>query len=473
MAPAEGGKRLRMPIVRGTSRVCAGAVAALLVLTGCDGGGGSSSSPPAGPSPEEVADREAATAYATELDAWSTELARVLAKPQALAARVDDAPELAPATAEEPPPEYDVAAEIATRVDGIASELGEYADDGRAGLLYYDVYDAYLDHYKAISDLRADATDAAIGRLGNPNAAALATRWQIDRLDRDLRLLRAYDAHLAALAKRNGTDPLWVSSIEYQRSEVAWLADFQRKYQRYVREVGDYAAADAFFDRYGNEQLYFAQASLTAKEAAPAMRRRLAADVGVLADLAGEEPTELPGDAPTVGDAYRWRLSQTVRPTGGTDRKSHDRLTDQLWLLYRLKELEDTPAGVYQRARDMLLLQVTADPRSRFEDLIATVLALRGTFAGATDPRTRDVLDWVEQTLDPATVPVLEPFQTELRALVMRFRPAQGDVFADELWDYTLEKYEKVVTKAARAVDDHRSLTAQIRSAIDATRADS
>ena len=52
----------------------------------------------------------------------------------------------------------------------------------------------------------------------------------------------------------------------------------------------------------------------------------------------------------------------------------------------------------------MLLLQVTVDPRSPFEDLIATVLALRGTFQGATDPKAKEVLDWVERTLEPQAV---------------------------------------------------------------------
>lgn len=475
-------------MVTGTHRwrVGAAAVVALCTLTAsaCDGDSGGGEPGAGGPSGEPTADtaadREAGATYGEELAAWSAELSDAVTaatekdardkQQKAVVAVLGAAPDLAPPTADEPPAEYVAATEIAARVDDIVAELGEYADEGRAGLLYYDVYDAYLDHHSAIFDLRSLATDQAFDRLGNPNAAELGTRQQIQRLDTDLRLLRTYDIRLATLQRRAGHDPLWVSAMEYQRSEVDWLVEFQRDYQRYVRAAGDYAASDAYSDRYYNEEFYFAQACLTAIEARAAMMRQLSRYVEELATLAGEEPTELTADVPTVGDVYRWRLTETVAPTGASGEKADEALTDQLWLLHRLKELEDTPADVYDEAREMLFLQVTADPRSDFETLIATVLALRGTFAGATDPKAKTVLDWVEQTLDPEAVGVLEPFQVQLRALVDRFRPAQRDVFADELWDYTMEKYEQVVTKAAKAIDDHRALAGQIRAAIAATR---
>lgn len=470
------------------ARLLTAGVVALCAVSACDSGGsdepsaGGSSSAAAEPTDpaETQADVDAAAAYGKDLRAWSGQVSRAVRSMSARDFQTDrrgklpdllaSPPVLAAATSDEPPAEYAVARQVSDRVGGIVDELSAYAARGTSLGAYYDAYDVFNVHQFAHLDLLSKASDLAFARVGSTTPPKVVLRQEVGLVDDDLALLSDYDAGLAKVEKKYADDPMQVSALDYQRAEVAWLTDLQEEHRAYLRAAGPRSTQPAYGTRATDAERYFTLASNTPIEDEPAVTRTLATYLDDLGTLAVAAPTELPEDAPSAGDAYRWRISETVAPTGLDDDRTAELLNDQLWRLYRLREIEQTPDEAFQAARDHLTLQVSADPRSPFETMIAVLNTLRSTYAGDEDPPTRDTIAWAEEQLATVTPPVLAPYRDQLLALLEKVEPIADDVMEIRPWDLLTARAEKILTRAANDLDRHGPLAEQIRTAVEDTR---
>jgi hypothetical protein len=478
MAPSE--RTRRAPRCH-AAYAAAAALAVSVLLAGCDpGAGGGAGKPDSAPTTDSAAAQEAVATYREALDEWSQRLTAEARRtrsyetksgrtlwPDNLVPLLEEAPVLEEVEGATADGEYAYAAALAERVDGVVQELSAYQAISPGSDINVLAYDAYLDWYGR--NLKSDSkywdewlallTDGVVGRK---EAAQMA-----DRLAREVTagrgIKRDYLRRVEALAGRTD-EPLELSAVGYVASEIRWLIDFETDVIDHLAAEGADSATDAYQDWYEIESDRIVGATATTSwlqapvyRVLPRYVRRLAA----LPDGSGA----LPDDAPTVADFYRTEILSEVRPVQKRTERRVGTVTDQLYLLWRIKELEDTPEDVYETARGLLVMQVSEDARSPYEPMFAVFKAYHETYPGADAAPPRTLRPWAEEMLAHPVPDLLEPYRRRYAALLdeaklrdmgafLRFR-AQG---------------EKVVTQATRAMDDPKRFVPAVRAAVEATR---
>lgn len=428
----------------GRARLAALATATALLVGGCTGGSdepgaedatdGTTST--AAPETESAGAASAARRYVGDLGRWSRRLSAVAERPvvrdggfpkwPSLRPLLEGAPRLEPVEAPEGGT-YERAAAAAERVDAVVAELRafepfHYGDDVRKQAdKIYDAYYAYYQrllriddryYYRRLDVLGSDRPDVQIDR----RVAAQYADYARDLVHSD----RQYAADVRRV---DAPGELRSSAVGLVLDEIDWLRRFHEEWRRECR-AQEAAAYQVYKDLAFKARTSFDDVVAAAYDTRGDLTRSWARAVGRLGRLAtGSGP--LPAGAPLVGDAYREQV--VARATAATKSAAASRRDQdhQLWMLWRLRELEDTPADAYADARSTLVLQAVADTRSPYEQLFETADQLRFVTTRAS---TEGVVRQLDQVLGAPVPPVLEEAWRAAGAEVQDFELRPGDV---------------------------------------------
>ena len=454
------------------------------LVAGCDGDPSAEGEKAAAPAEDSAEAVQAAQDYRDALDAWSAKLTHA-AKTKSdwiplekggvrwpdLTPLLERAPELAEVEGAVTDGSYAYTAALQERVDGLVDELAAYQlVDLPSRNLASGVYGDYLDHYGGylkndnkyyfkLLDVRTD-----LG-FDLPAKARTEARLVAAKVGGDARLKRRYADRVAARG-RKASDPLDRSTVAYVVSELEWVIRFEREFANTLRRFGPDSAPfiDPYEERYGGLVQEYSAAPYLPHNVRTAFTKQVAATVAELSSLPdGSGP--LPSSAPMVGDLYRAEIVRDIAPAANATTKRTRILTEQLWRLWRLRELEDTPEEVYQGARDSLVLQQVGDARSTYDLMSTPYIAFRSTIVRSTFGDPLDLRPWAEDQWSRPVAPVLEPYRDRLATAALNTHMS----FFDDYQKF-LTKGERILQQAAKVVDDKKALPKEIRKAVEATR---
>lgn len=471
----------------GRTRLAALTAAAALLIGGCTGGSDGPDDPDDDTSASATTETEsetesaeaasAARGYARELGTWSRRVSSVAERPvvrdggfpkwPSLRPLLDAAPRLEPVEAPDGGT-YERAAATAERVDAVVAELRayepfDYATDDLPGEVY-DAYYAYYRRWLRIDDRyfeeRLDTIDPDVP------PATVDRRLAAQYADYARDLVRSDRRYAAEVRRLDAPGELRRSAIAHVLAEIDWLRDFHEEWRRECR-AQEAAAFQAYKDLAFTATVAFDDVARAPYRSRGALTRSWARAVARLGRLAtGTGP--LPAGAPLVGDAYREQVVAQVARASGTTEVSRRQLAAQLWMLWRLRELEDTPEAGYDEARSTLVLLPGADARSGYEQVFVTTDQLRSP---TTRPSIEGVVRQLDQFLAAPVPPVLEEAWQAAGAEVQAFELRPGDLLdrirqARQLRQAVL----RALIPAADALDSARRMTNAVEDVLAAAR---
>jgi hypothetical protein len=262
-------------------------------------------------------------------------------------------------------PAYLTSARVADQVEAIITELTGLEPES-IDTLRTASYDAYW----VLADLYYNT-------LGGPATDRLAAGTEAfdytDDLPTFYRMLR--EASLAFAVERRelldvaieqmggtalGADRPVVPEGEFAASAAAFIDDWLREEVQFqdaaIEEMGRWSTVAGPYDtfwNYGNLNGVFTAPAEYAAQLRPAFvaqATELAAALGKIAD----KPSSKPPHLPALGDPYRQALLGGYLPWGDPA-ASQDYTADRLWMLWRIRELDDVPEAAYLAARTALL----------------------------------------------------------------------------------------------------------------------
>jgi hypothetical protein len=265
-------------------------------------------------------------------------------------------------------PTYLTAARVAEQIEAITTELSGLEPE-TIDTLRTASYDAYW----VLGDLYYNT-------LGGPATERLDAHTtafdSIDDLPTFYRLLR--DASLAfAEARRElldvaieqmggtalGADRPVVPEGAFATSAAAFIDDWLREEVAFqdaaIEEMGRWSTIAAPYDafwNYGNLNGVFTAPAEYAAQLRPAFVEQAAELASALTQITAEAEAESKSapKLPALGDPYREALLGGYLPWGDPA-ASQDYTADRLWMLWRIKELDEVPEGAYLAARTALL----------------------------------------------------------------------------------------------------------------------
>lgn len=345
------------------------------LLSGCSGG----------PNQEAV---EAASTYRDELSDWAAELTKAgetarTATPAeweaagegelgfeevGLGEVLESGPHLKEfeSSEVENTPTYRTAARVAEQVDTITEELSGMEPNALETLRV-----ASFDSYWVVADLYYNT-------LGGPAADRLSARSEsLDHLDDMPTFYRIQRAASLAFAEQRleflgvavkelggtavGEDRPIIPQSGLGASIGAFMVDWLHEEKAFqadmIEEIGSWTTLGGPYDtfwNYGNMNDTFT----VPLENAAALRAAFVAQIGELATVLSEttgsttSPTASPS-APSLGDPYRQVLLDGYLPWGDAA-EGQEHTAGRLWMLWRIRELEQTSDSAYAAARAAL-----------------------------------------------------------------------------------------------------------------------
>ncbi|HXH80753.1 hypothetical protein [Nocardioides sp.] len=474
--------------------------AALLVLAltagGCttdDGGTGESpnASPSGSPSSAEPdssvgpAADAAAAAYLSDLERYQRAVARVAARTEALA--VDDPPskyraaDSAFVSTLDEAPELGVveggaeASESYARVGEVAEHAQGFIDEhewmARWDVRNYfglslDMFGITFDQYKQAYRERGDFERIMAGPGESSVKLKEALQFQVAA---NLRSLVTVRRRIKGIA---GKDSFTPSLRDHLLSEIDRNAALGERYAEYVKTVPAAAIRRQIFtDGFSSGA---AMPSDGVAQAPPKrtvdVRNHLANALSRL--LAAGRSGQ--GELPVAGDIYRQLVTGLfVPPSFGNYDERKRRVDEQLYWLWRIREIEDTPDDVFENARQTIKLQNQVRP-SIFDynvdnpfDELSAITAVMGALVYDPEATTANK-PWLIELL-------ARPYPDALGEAVVLAReaaelmPDDGSPASPELIEIG-PRLTKAMQRAARDLDltdRHRKL---FRTAIAGTR---
>lgn len=436
-----------------------------LTIAGCggDGGGGPTSPTQSTAAVDPAQVRAAVSDYRAQLQAFAQRLQGAGDDARRLARAAGDPPRLRRLDSQDPA--YVAARATAATVATTAGELGIIAGEPekRAARLYYQQYDIGGDHWSEAFEVDKKRYDrlAAILYADDGGFAHTSRRdeREVQRIWRragaqEIALFERARRRMERLATRNAIERSTIDYAldEYDRSIALW-----REFRRQMREpvdrdqIGWYTAIVSSQDGY-----HTAGAAITR-----ARDRLLRGFVRTIRRLAA-------GQAAAPGDAYRAAIVAGFVSPLKRDKARDSKITDRGWMLFRIRQLEDTPQQAYEEARATLQLENIDDARNAYTDALE-VYQQKDAAAepeGNRLPGMRDYQAWAREKLARTFPPLLQPMVQRMDALIQRY-PTRAD------WESILRlnrQIERALHQGAKAADDPRRLKAALRDALDATR---
>ncbi|MGW8482901.1 hypothetical protein ACWGJP_07160 [Microbacterium sp. NPDC055903] len=481
-----------------------------------------------GPNDDAIA---AAEEYADELTAWAAELGTATASAKTathdewdalgegeslpyeevgIGDILDRVPELEafdPAEVQATPA-YLVAADAASRVGAITTELSALEPEALQDLRlagyesYWPLADLYYNTLGGPAAERrgadADAADAATGDDGYAGLYEVKHAASIAYLEGRAPLVETAIEAMQADSEITG-DPL-IPEEGLGASAGAFIIDWLEEESDFLDLATEHTTAwtygFAFDGLWGHE--FLNEVFYTPVDHAAALRPAFARQT---ADIAAALSDAIAGEGadpsfPDPGDPYRQLLLEGYLPWGDAA-EGEVHTESRLWMLWRIRELEDTPDAAYSTARAALLEELNRaredgavlDFRPGASRLLTVITEYTQTFeAGFSDVenevtiiRLGELLDFAEALRE---LPMLEVVAADFDALIEVMSEA-NDEFAtvveahedpfdayDALDDLAAEYAERIYGAAETSLsvlDDDAATEQLIADAITAT----
>lgn len=477
-----------------TNRAAAYTAVLVLLLSGCSGAGGDGGSGGSGSGGDAAAAEKGAKAaeeYSDALSTWSARLSGAVATRKPTFYKKKDPiwptmrdvlagePRLEEVTGGDADPAYDAAQQVASRVASVHAELTalEGADFDLTGLTS-DYYGPYIDAWGDLFDQGQELTDelTAGGSIFDKTAAE-RRRFDVAVPKAYLASERKAVARLATYGRELGAvkvpGVLGRSVRAYALYELGQVRALHQEFLDYLaRTPPAQAEVNLYNTRTGNAELDYDQVALVPWRTRGAVTKALATTVTGLAaqaEAAKAEPT-----GPFVGDVYRAQLVSAVAKRPKNALKQREWITEQMWLLHRIREIESTPDGVYERARAAVALQETGeDPRNYYSLLLTVFSGGVPYYPGSADEKQFPAFrKWALEEMAGPAPDLLEPSRVQLVSWLEKV-PTTGPLFERDgpYRDYR-EFSEKIMKKAATLLDDASTLRPAVIRAVTLTRPD-
>ena len=269
--------------------------------------------------------------------------------------------------------------------------------------------------------------------------------------------------------------PIARSARDFQLAEWRRSLAMMREFLAYLRREGPRSTHEGYY-----QERTLNQASRWPVVIAVPQRKRKLLVRGLERDLRRlQGADELGPDSPSVGDAYRRAIRASfVSPLREALRREAI-VAGQQWMLFRLAELEDTPAAAYEAARSTLALQGLSDARNPYTALRDIGLELHDqTIIDLQDlHRVQRLRRWAVKLLARPVPPLLEPTRDRMLRLFerldLRLPPQRHPLAIFDLsddFDRDAKPIVRILRRGAKLVDDPRALRRAIRAELEATR---
>lgn len=433
----------------------------VLALAGCGGGG--SDAPTTGSDPSAEAAQAAASAYATQLDAFARRLEDAGDNDRRLATVAAEAPQLRAVRSDDPA--YARAKATADAVTTTARELRLVASEPtkRAGHLSYLQYDIGSDHWQ-------DAFDSGNRRYDQLAAILYADDGSFADTTRadDLHVQRIWRAgvrQMIASFRRSAErmDRLKTRNA-LERSTVDYALDEYDRSIALLKEFGTQLRQPPERDQIGYYTSLAAGQNGYHDQAGAVVRHRDGLERGFVRTISRLAA----GQQAAPGDAYRTAiLAGFLSPLKKTKRRPNI-VGERAWMLFRIKQIERTPQQAYDEARLTLQLENIDDNRNAY----TAALEVYQQHDTATSPKGQRLplvptyRSWAHEKLTETYPPLLQPMVRRMDTLIRQY-PDRAN------WDKIIKlnrQVEQALRKGAKAADDPKQLKAALRDALDATR---
>lgn len=431
-----------------------------------------------------AADKSAAS-YLEDLERYQRQVARAAAKraawkpgdppavwrasERAFATALDAAPELESVDrGAESSDAYARTAEIAQRVQGFVDEHEWMVqwDIHEQRRVHSELYGLASESSEEQSRLTADYERT----MGGPGGIAVKLKKAMQKeVAAELELLEAARLEVEGLA---GKDSFTPSLRDHLLHELDVVEALGRRYADYVEAAPASAMErDLFRNGFaGGFTLPDGAVTNAPVDRTVALRKMLAANLSRLARAGDRDQPELP----MAGDLYRELILGQFVPPGSGDGDAHSLAVDeQLYWLWHLREIEETPDEVFTNARLTIQLQLQAPPGmvrvnvpSRFDELAAMYAALGDV---VNDPESMAFnKPWILELLE-------RPYPDTLAEAVALAREAaelmteDGSPAPPELVAIGPE-LRKALEQAADRLDSTPRFRRDFRAAVSATR---
>ena len=363
--------------------------------------------------------------------------------------------------------------EIAARVDAFHAELVAL-DSANTQLTGRDskAYGLYLNHWRQGFDLNNrlyDRTFAALYGLDLPQKQQDARVWQayVDYARGEQGVLEDYRKKVPGLGLPGEIGASVESHLQEEADDgIALAAEFRaylRKHPPGLADVSLYNGPLADYDLPAGGTL------LTAFQRRGELTRTLVDGVADLTGQAGAGAVE-PG-GPFVGDAYREQIIEISRHR---TKPEPTWLEAQLWMLHRIREIEDTPEEAYAEARATIYLQAEEDePRNYFQRLLPIIGALRSSapaYGDRDDKRSFESLrTWALDQLSRPAPTFMEPTRRLAADELEGITTTDADEALYQDMSKLLKRFERALRDDARTLDGRRKLESAVRRAVEGT----
>ena len=316
-------------------------------------------------------------------------------------------------------------------------------------------------------------------RLGDAYERALAGPGSIEaKVKRALRAQIVGQLRSAATARRRvermaGDDSFTPSLRDQVLYEIDDVVAVGERYLEYVETSPAYAIQrDLFRNGFmGGAAVPGGAVADAPLKRAVAARRLLAEGLSGLIRAARGSGR---GELPVAGDVYRELILRLFNPTG-TDPSGYRVLdrNEQLYWLWRIREIEDTPDEAFENARETIKLQITGpagvtrvNNDSRFDELAGMYVVMAKTLQ---DPDSMAVnKPYLVEMLSRPFPEVLTP-AVELAREAVDLMPEDGSPAPRRLRGIHADLVE-ALEQAADVMDDPKQFRREFGAAIEGTR---
>ena len=458
-----------------------------LLLSGCAGGGDSGD---AAEARTAKAAEGAASDYAEDLRAFADSLSTAVTKRKPTRDKTGTRvwPDLRDVLVDPPAlegveggteasKEYAAASEIATRVAAFRKELVALQSVGRAlPAAAGDLYSAYIKNYGPLLKLDRAIFDrlSAMGVLDFDKTPAQQKRLEVQVprawLASEKKVIANLRTYRRTLARITLPGPFGRSIAAYMGEESAQALALHEEFVDYLRTTPPRKSNVGLYNKRVNKAnlLYDAAASAAWKRRGT-LTSGLAAGVAALARQAGAGTVDPAG--PFAGDPYRAAILKTAakRPKAAEQGRW---LVDQLWLLHRVREIEETPEEAYSEARSTIVLQeINEDPRNYYGTLLAVLSGLDGIYPGSPD--AGDFAAYKRWALDQLSRPapaLLEQTRAQFAGALEKVPTTGSYERRWAAWQQMRDRTTRAMKRGARQLDSRRTLAAAVKRAVEGTR---
>lgn len=455
-------------------------------MPGCSLGGGGS---------DQVA-ADAAAAYQADLDAFAHDLKAAIDDGKGVDAILADPPQLEQIDTEDDG--YATAAALADRVDPMVAELSELEviDDTKMARLFQDLYTKSVaqasDALKAGTQHLTASNRNAITAINGDQAAADAAEHKLDTglMKAQIEDWRAYERSIERLPKTE----LARSFVGYQVHSADQAIDLYTEYLEHLRDNSPGRAQFAYYDDLWPHQRPFNAVGAgvfvsiddpyikSLRKAEPIIRS-LTQGIARLAQANSVGP-----NSPSVGDGYREQIVKGFVSPLAEDKLVGRKVAFRGWMLYRISELEDTPAKAYNAAEQTLMLELVDDQRNAYSQLLAGLAGADelGIVERDDVPGLVAYVELMNEKLTEPYPPILERTRDDfLEAVNSIDVESARDAYDDGRPDFdeidmisdafdsqqrAQRKMEDVMLAGAKRIDDPKQLKQALTEAVEATR---